>query len=122
MMQTTEETLKAVGVEDVPVIYAYNKADLLEDEIYPKQTENTIVFSAREQPSLEFLTEVIKKELFSGYEKSEFLIPFEAGQVVAYLNDHAKVLETEYLENGTKMVAEVSPVDLQKLKAYQVEQ
>lgn len=34
MMKTTEETLKAVGVEDVPVIYAYNKADLIEGEIY----------------------------------------------------------------------------------------
>lgn len=121
MMKTTEETLKAVGVEDVPVIYAYNKADLLEDEIYPKQTDNTIVFSAREQPSLAFLTEIIKKELFASYEKCEYLIPFEAGQIVAYLNDHAKVLETEYLENGTKILAEVSPADLQKLKKYQME-
>ncbi|MBC1514750.1 GTPase HflX [Listeria immobilis] len=121
MMKTTEETLKAVGVEDVPVIYAYNKADLLEDEIYPKQTDNTIVFSAREQPSLAFLTEIIKKELFASYKKCEYLIPFEAGQIVAYLNDHAKVLETEYLENGTKILAEVSPADLQKLKKYQIE-
>lgn len=121
MMKTTEETLKAVGVEDVPVIYAYNKADLLEDEIYPKQTDNTIVFSAREQQSLAFLTEIIKKELFASYEKCEYLIPFEAGQIVAYLNDHAKVLETEYLENGTKILAEVSPADLQKLKKYQIE-
>ncbi|HAK1610357.1 TPA: GTPase HflX [Listeria monocytogenes] len=120
MMKTTEETLKAVGVEDVPVIYAYNKADLLEDEIYPKQTENTIVFSAREEESLVFLTEVIRKELFASYEKGTFLIPFEAGQVVAYLNEHADVLETEYLENGTQIVAEVSPADLQKLAEYQI--
>ncbi|MBF2356568.1 GTPase HflX [Listeria welshimeri] len=120
MMKTTEETLKAVGVEDVPVIYAYNKADLLEDEIYPKQTDNTIVFSARDEESLEFLTEVIRKELFASHEKATFLIPFEVGQVVAYLNEHADVLETEYLENGTQIVAEVSPADLQKLAAYQV--
>ncbi|MBC1904609.1 GTPase HflX [Listeria innocua] len=120
MMKTTEETLKAVGVEDVPVIYAYNKADLIEGEIYPKQTENTIVFSAREEESLVFLTEVISKELFASYEKATFLIPFEAGQVVAYLNDHADVLATEYLENGTEIVAEVSPADLQKLAEYQV--
>ncbi|ARM72405.1 GTP-binding domain-containing protein [Listeria monocytogenes] len=120
MMKTTEETLKAVGVEDVPVIYAYNKADLLEDEMYPKQTENTIIFSAREEESLEFLTEVIRKELFASYEKATFLIPFEVGQVVAYLNEHADVLETEYLENGTQIVAEVSPADLQKLAEYQV--
>ncbi|EAD8644631.1 GTPase HflX [Listeria monocytogenes] len=120
MMKTTEETLKAVGVEDVPVIYAYNKADLLEDEIYPKQTENTIVFSAREEESLVFLTDVIRKELFASYEKATFLIPFEAGQVVTYLNEHADVLETEYLENGTQIVAEVSPADLQKLAEYQI--
>ncbi|MBC2288957.1 GTPase HflX [Listeria welshimeri] len=120
MMKTTEETLKAVGVEDVPVIYAYNKADLLENEIYPKQTDNTIVFSARDEKSLEFLTEVIRKELFASHEKATFLIPFEAGQVVSYLNEHADVLETEYLENGTQIVAEVSPADLQKLAAYQV--
>ncbi|EAD8887014.1 GTPase HflX [Listeria monocytogenes] len=120
MMKTTEETLKVVGVEDVPVIYAYNKADLLEDEMYPKQTGNTIIFSAREEESLEFLTEVIRKELFASYEKATFLIPFEAGQVVAYLNEHADILETEYLENGTQIVAEVSPADLQKLAEYQV--
>lgn len=36
MMKMMEEMLKVVGVEDVLVIYVYNKVDLIEGEIYFK--------------------------------------------------------------------------------------
>lgn len=62
--------------------------------------ENIIVFFVCEKESLEFLIEVICKEFFVSYEKVIFLILFEVGNVVVYLNDYVDVLVIEYLENG----------------------
>ncbi len=49
---------------------------------------------------------------------AEFLIPFANGDVVSYLNDHANVLETEYVEDGTKVKVELERTDYDRLNQY----
>ncbi|WP_419348710.1 GTPase, partial [Acinetobacter baumannii] len=44
MMKTTQETLDSLGVKDIPVIEAYNKADLKPDTRYPEVDGTQIVY------------------------------------------------------------------------------
>ncbi|EUJ21610.1 GTPase HflX [Listeria aquatica] len=118
MIETTECTLKEVGVEGIPVLFAYNKADKIAEENYPVLAGDTLVYSARDEASLFELAETVKKRIFTGYKKVTLLIPFEEGQVVAYLNDKANVLSEEYLNEGTKVEVELSPVDQERLKKF----
>ena len=51
MMDVTNETLKAVGVEDIPTIYVYNKSDLANVK-YPLVSGDNIWMSAKEGAGL----------------------------------------------------------------------
>lgn len=48
MMEVTNDTLHAVGVEDVPTVYVYNKADLANAE-YPQVSGDTVWMSAKRE-------------------------------------------------------------------------
>ena len=121
MMDTTDKTLAEIGILDIPVILAYNKADLIPEISYPTYEDNHFIYSARDEKSLSMLVEIIKSTIFKEYTKATFLIPYNQTQYVAYLNEKAAVESEEYLDNGTKIVAEVSPIDLNKLAMFHVD-
>ncbi|EPC39665.1 GTPase HflX, partial [Lacticaseibacillus paracasei subsp. paracasei Lpp229] len=98
MMAITEKTLKEVGIENIPMIEAYNKADLREGTRYPEVTGQRIVYSARDKNSLEALTRLIKADIFGQDEEHTYLIPFDQGQLVSYLNQETVVKATDYRE------------------------
>ncbi|VDG17812.1 GTPase HflX [Lactiplantibacillus mudanjiangensis] len=119
MMATTEETLKAIGVHDVPMLYAYNKADLTEAN-YPNQQDDQLIYAARDEASIQALTKMIKAKVFKDFVTTTLLIPFNDGDVVAYLNDHANILKTDYLADGTQLTVELNTVDAQRYAKYAV--
>ena len=121
MMDTTDKTLAEIGILDIPVILAYNKADLIPEISYPTYEDNHFIYSARDEKSLSMIVEIIKSTIFKEYTKATFLIPYNQTQYVAYLNEKAAVESEEYLDNGTKIVAEVSPIDLNKLAMFHID-
>ncbi|OCS94448.1 GTPase HflX [Caryophanon latum] len=117
MMQVTEETLKAIGVEGVPTIYVYNKSDKANLE-YPVISGDNIWMSAKETAGLDELIDMIRKEIFSNYVTCDMLIPYDRGDIVSYLNMHASIHSTSYEENGTLLNVEVTDADYNKYKQY----
>ena len=117
MIATTEETLASIGIDDIPMIYAYNKADLANTR-YPLVTGDTITYSARDSQSLQVLADVIRQKIFTGYQTLTFLIPFAEGQLVQQLNEEAQIIKTDYLATGTQITAEVSPQLAAQLQDY----
>ena len=117
MMDVTNETLKAVGVEDIPTIYVYNKADLA-NVPYPVNSGDNIWISAKQGIGLTELIQIIRQQIFSDYVTCKLLIPYEQGNIVSYLNEHAAIHETEYEENGTLLALEMKEVDYSKYQKY----
>ena len=117
MMDVTNETLKAVGVEDIPTIYVYNKADLA-NVPYPVNSGDNIWISAKQGIGLSELIQVIRQHIFSDYVTCKMLIPYEQGNVVSYLNENASIHTTEYQENGTLLALEVKGIDYMKYQNY----
>ena len=122
MMAITEKTLKEVGIENIPMIEAYNKADLREGTRYPEVTGQRIVYSARDKNSLEALTRLIKADIFGQDEEHTYLIPFDQGQLVSYLNQETVVKATDYREDGTLITAVVNPAQKGKLARFAVKE
>lgn len=108
MIKTTETTLKEIGVENIPMIYAFNKADLTEAP-YPEILGNQITYSAKDPASIEKLVELIKENIFKDDRIVTFKIPFSEGRYLDELNVRGTVLETNYEEDGTIVSANVSP-------------
>ncbi|MEE6666883.1 GTPase HflX [Pediococcus acidilactici] len=120
MMQTTADTLQEIGVTDVPMIHAFNKADRA-GIAYPTLDGTELTYSAKQLQSLEMLTSLIKKQVFKNYVRADFLIPFDEGQVVNFLNGNADVKKTSYTDQGTKITAELKDSDYQRLAQYVVQ-
>lgn len=114
----TNRTLKELGADHIPMLYVYNKSDLVSpDEIpglagmtpervrenLPIMTENSIYLSAKERIGMEELIRLIEKKLSGGYKECTLLIPYTDGRAISYLNENAVVYETEYLEEGVQL-------------------
>ena len=120
MMQTTKETLKQIGIDNIPMVNVFNKADKTEIEFPVLEGDDQVVISARQEESLDLLVDVIRKHLFKDYVEAKLLLPFSAGQQVSYLNEHTNILDTEYRNDGTLLTVEMSPQDAQRFAQYQV--
>lgn len=119
MMDVTNDTLKAVGVEDIPTIYVYNKSDLAGVE-YPLVSGDNIWISAKQPVGLDELLLMIRKQIFSDYVKCDMLIPYDQGGVVSYLNTNATIFNTSYEEKGTLLSVEVKESDFNKYEHFVV--
>ena len=117
MMDVTNETLKAVGVEGIPTIYVYNKSDLANVK-YPLVSGDNIWLSAKEGIGLDELIECIKQYIFADYVTCKMLIPYDKGNVVSYLNEEATVKHTSYEEEGTLLEVEIKQSDYNKYEQY----
>ncbi|KFM99118.1 GTPase HflX [Bacillus clarus] len=117
LIEITNETLKKMGVENIPTIYAYNKSDMMEVEI-PKVQEDRVYLSAKRHVGVEELVEMIRTHIYKEYTKCEMLIPYDQGQLVSYFNDHAHVMATSYENEGTKISLECKTSDYEKYKHF----
>ncbi|WP_102693676.1 GTPase HflX [Rummeliibacillus pycnus] len=119
MIEVTNNTLQEVGVEDIPTICVYNKADLA-NLAYPYVNNNQIWISAKEGVGLDELLQLIRQHIFSDYVTCTFCIPYDRGDIVSYLNESAHIIETSYDENGTILKVEVHESTAQKYQMFQV--
>ncbi|MFK2793618.1 MULTISPECIES: GTPase HflX [Bacillus] len=119
LIDITNETLKKIGVENIPTLYAYNKSDMVDVEI-PKVQEDRVYLSAKKHVGIEELVEMIRSHIYKEYTKCEMLIPYDQGQVVSYFNNHAHVLSTSYENEGTKLQIECKTSDYEKYKHFAI--
>lgn len=117
MMDVTNETLKAIDIENIPTLYVYNKSDLANVE-YPLVSGDNIWLAAKENVGLDELLQLIRKQIFANYLTCKMLIPYDEGAVVSYLNEHATILETAYEETGTLLKLELKESDFKKHEKY----
>ena len=117
MMEVTNATLHEIGVEDVPTLYVYNKSDLAGIS-YPKVDREGLWIAAKEGKGLDELLEMIKKRVFADYVACRMVIPFERGDIVAYLNENATVKETSYEEEGTHLTLDLRRADYDRFEEF----
>jgi len=103
----TKETLRELDCQDIPFIYVMNKCDEL--EVVPKissRDEDTIYVSAKTGDGFDELIETIKGKLYKGNRTIDVVIPYTDGALVNQLSEHANIISTEYLAEGTRIVAD----------------
>lgn len=130
----TNQTLKELEADGIPMIYVYNKADRVSPEVIPglagleqRQllkhlpvvTEDAIYLSAREQIGMEQLIVLMEKKLAGGYRECTLLIPYTDGRAVSYLNEQGVVYETDYREDGVRIRVNCRQEDYQYYKKYE---
>lgn len=120
-IKVTKETLEKIGASDIPIIYVYNKSEFMLDKL-PLVDEDEIYLSIKEKRGMNELIDMIIDKIFSNYKICKMLIPFSEGSIVAYLNEHANVMETDYDERGTILKVECTDAQYNKYKEYVIEE
>jgi GTP-binding protein HflX len=115
LISVTNDTLKELGADQIPTIFAYNKSDLT-DHAYPEVHGDCVYLSAKQNRGVDELVQLIRRHIFSDYMRCEIIIPFDKGQLVAYFNEHAHVQSTSYKPNGTLLKLECKPADFEKFR------
>ena len=119
-MEVTERTLKELGAGDIPRIVVYNKADKRGMEDIPQRRDDRIYMAAGQGCGLEELTEMIQNILYSDRVETEFLLPFDKGNLVSYFMENATVLEQEYAEEGVRLKVSCHGNDAEKYSTYRL--
>ncbi len=120
-MYITNQTLKEIGVEDIPMIYAYNKSDLT-NQSFPKVENDIVYLSAKQGKGIDELVQLIRSRIFQDYIQCEMLIPFEQGNLLSYFNKNTTILSTSYEPVGTKLLLECKMSDYQKYQDFVVKE
>ena len=116
-IDVTNQTLKEIGADNIPVIYVYNKIDLLDIV----NRDNGVCISAKNNIGIDELIEKISKNIFSDYVNCKMMIPYLKGKVLSYLNQGFAVFNTEYTEEGAVLDIELSPSNYNKYKEFIVD-
>ena len=99
-IEVTRGVIEELGASDKPVIYVYNKCDMLEDEIPEPDGENTVVISGATGQGVDRLLQVIEEEIHRFKKKYTLLIPYSAQSALSTLYDSYTVSEVNYLDDG----------------------
>lgn len=124
-MEVTRETLKELGVNEIPCIHVFNKCDIAKangrEDVpaeLPHIGKDCIYMAAGQNIGLEELVQLISERIYEDYVDCTMLIPYTEGALVSYFNENATVKATEYEAEGTKITMSCLLKDLKKYKEY----
>ena len=116
----TNRVLDEIGAGKAPQVLVYNKIDKLAEIPITAGGKDSVFISAKYGHNIDELIEIIKEKLFFGMITTTLLIPYEKGNISSYLRENTKVLSAEYLEEGTKIIAELSAPDYKRISEYEI--
>ncbi|MBI9009966.1 MAG: GTPase HflX [Tenericutes bacterium] len=116
-IKTVEEVLESIGVSEIPIVYVYNKVDLLE-EIPLTIKDKSVFISAINNYNVNRLLETIDKFIYKTISVVTMLLPFNRSEIYAELKETSNILNTEYTEEGTTIQVEVNEYHLSKYKEF----
>lgn len=126
-MDVTRDTFAEIGVQDIPIVYVFNKADKVQQEQMeegrlvleiPKAGEDRIYISAKDENCLKALVDFIEKKISEDHRLCELLLPYSESAVLADLKGRGLVQDTEYLPEGIKLSALLDQRDISRLADF----
>ncbi len=116
-MEVTNNTLREIGADKIPMLLVFNKADLAGRTV-PYVEDEGIYISAKSNSGIEELIQLISKRIFPRYVECDMLIPYDKGRIVAYLNENASVRAIRYESEGTYLNVECRECDYKRYEEY----
>ena len=120
MIDVTKKTLEIIGVKDIPVLYAFNKCDIAELP-YPAVQKDIVFLSAKQRIGMDELVNAIQNKILKNNWCGDLLIPYSQGELVHYLNEHAKIESVIYEGTGTRLTLELKAIDHDRFQKFMTE-
>ena len=120
--ESVREVLEELGVVDKPTITVFNKSDLVRDQYELRRltatTENSCYMSALTGDGVKYLVDLIRKIVSRMMLRTQAVLPYERGDLVALCHERGHVIATEYRPEGVYVEVELSPDLAARVAAY----
>ncbi|MBQ7756420.1 MAG: GTPase HflX [Oscillospiraceae bacterium] len=120
--KVTMELLKELGCEDIPVVTALNKCDLVPyiDDMDFSGENSVVKISAKNGEGLDRLLEAITEALPKSAVRMKILLPFDKAGLLSKIRIDGKVFTEEYTADGIKCDVLVDIKILSQVEIYKV--
>lgn len=111
-IQTVRDVMGEVEARNIPEIVVFNKCDLIDEaqEMLLRGLEPAAIFvSAHTGQGINELQRVIADTIPELDVEVTVVIPYDHGELVNLIHKHGQVLDTDYVDSGTRVHARVSP-------------
>lgn len=115
-IEVTNNVLKELGANDIPMIYAFNKSDLLKEQFFPDYP-NSLLISNKTKENVDLLLSKISDQIFKSYQV-KILVPHNEGKLINQLITTCKVINQEYLDNGVLITAIINESMYKRISGY----
>ncbi len=99
-IEVTKEVIEDLSSSDKPIIYVYNKCDLLNREVPSTENDDTVFVSGVTGKGIDNLLSAIERTVQRFKKKYTLLIPYTSQALVSALYNNYTVSSTEYLDEG----------------------
>ena len=99
-IEVTKGVIEELGASDKPIIYVYNKCDLLEETLIDVEGDNTVILSGATGEGIDRLLLAIEETIRRFKKKYTLLIPYTNQSVLSSLYNSYTVSNVEYLDEG----------------------
>jgi GTP-binding protein HflX len=116
-IQAVNQVLKEINADGIPVIYVYNKIDLI-DDLPLIETENGVFVSAENNENINQLLDEINFALEKNSSIVQLLLPFEKGDIFSYFKNSKSIIESAYQTDGIYVKIKLTKSEIEKYKQY----
>lgn len=120
-IKTVRDVVGEVDASDIPEILVFNKADLIDNDqqILLRGLEPHAVFvSAKSGQGIEELQQLIADTIPEPDIEVTAVIPYDHGEIISMIHKSGQVLDTNYVESGTRIHARISTEMAARLRPY----
>jgi len=118
-INVTDGVLKELGADGKDKLLVYNKIDLLEDRSNLFEGgKNSIAVSAKTGEGFDVLMDKIREALFGDMQLVKLVIPYDRGDLSAYLCQKIKPQRMEYKSEGTCFEILLDGADRNRMAEY----
>ena len=116
-IDVTNKVLDELGCKDIPILYVYNKCDLLDEQFFPDE-DNAIMISAKTGFNLKLLANTIKKMILNEVETVTLSIPYNRGDLISKLKENENIIKMEYADDCINVLATIKNKNMHIYEAY----
>lgn len=120
-LQVTLDTLNTIEANSIPILYVFNKCDLIEYE-YEAKRSDAIIVSTKTKQGIDELLKAIEDNIFRNYINCMMHIPYEEGKIYSYLSENANISIRIEDNEGYLLSLELKEKDYNKFKEYVIKE
>ena len=116
-IDVTNKVLEELGCKDIPILYVYNKCDLLDEQFFPDE-DNAIMISAKTGFNLKLLANTIKKMILNEVSTVTLSIPYSRGDLINKLKENENIIKMEYTDESINVLATIKDKNMHIYEEY----